>query len=135
MTGILLRRGLLWSVVGAAGLQLGGAAVADPGAATPGPTKFGHASVTEAAKPTADSRIVALLHNLNQTEIRAGKLAEKEGHIKMTRDFGAALVRDHQAADRKVLAYAKEHNFPPTKLPEADVPAAARHRQALDRLG
>jgi putative membrane protein len=57
-------------------------------------------NVTDAAK------IVTKLHRVNQMEIDAGKMAQDKGSSKAVKDFGAELVRDHQAADKKILAYA-----------------------------
>jgi putative membrane protein len=64
-------------------------------------------TATQAAANVSDAaKIVAKLHRVNQMEIDAGKMAEDKGSTKAVQDFGAELVRDHEAADKKVLAFA-----------------------------
>jgi putative membrane protein len=58
---------------------------------------------------TAD--VVAKLHNWNLTEIEAGRLAQDYGHSKATKDYGKMLVADQTAADKQIIALAKEENI------------------------
>jgi len=51
--------------------------------------------------------VLGRLHLANIQEIRMGKKAEKKGQSKEVRDFGSLLVRDHSAADKRLLAFAK----------------------------
>jgi putative membrane protein len=51
------------------------------------------------------------LHLANIQEIIMGKRAEKKGQSKDTRDFGSLLVRDHSAADKRLLAFAKRQKI------------------------
>jgi putative membrane protein len=48
------------------------------------------------------------LHHANQMEIEAGKLAQEKGASKAVKAYGKTLVRDHSAADKKVIATAKQ---------------------------
>lgn len=51
------------------------------------------------------------LHHINEMEIKAGKLEQQQGESSRVKSFGAQLVRDHQAADRQVMAYARKHKL------------------------
>ena len=58
---------------------------------------------------TAD--VLSQIHEVNETEIYVGKLAEKKGSTAEVRSYGKELVRDHLKADRKVKALAKAENL------------------------
>src|SRR5581483_10432040 len=64
------------------------------------------------APQTAD--VLNKLHQSDQNEIHAGKIAEKSGQSKAVRDYGKMLVKDHTAADKKVTSLAKKENIPLT---------------------
>lgn len=55
----------------------------------------------------SDDAVLMRMHHTNMLEIRAGKLAQRNGTAKV-KAFGARLVRDHTAADGKVVALAKK---------------------------
>jgi putative membrane protein len=59
--------------------------------------------------PTAD--VLNKLHHSNMKEVEMGKLAQKNGESKQVRSFGDTLVKDHGAADKKVMALAKDENI------------------------
>jgi putative membrane protein len=66
-----------------------------------------------AADPAADSGpppadVLTKLHHSNQMEIEAGKLAQEKGESKAIKKFGKTLVSDHTAADKQVVALAKQ---------------------------
>jgi len=61
------------------------------------------------APSTAD--VLGKLHKSNQKEIEMGKLAEKQGQSKDAKSFGKMLVKDHSAADKKVMALAKQEKI------------------------
>jgi putative membrane protein len=77
-----------------------------------------YALATEpAAKPAAEAttdsgpppaEVLTKLHHSNQMEIEAGKLAVEKGESKEIKKFGKALVSDHTAAQKKVVALAKQ---------------------------
>lgn len=54
--------------------------------------------------------VLRKVHESNQKEIQMGKVAEKEGMSIDVKAFGRMLVKDHSAADKKVLAFAKKEN-------------------------
>ena len=61
------------------------------------------------APVTAD--VLAKLHESNQKEIAMGKLAQKNGQSKDVIKFGKMLVKDHSAADKKVVGLAKKEKL------------------------
>jgi putative membrane protein len=66
-------------------------------------------------------QVLEKLHHSNQMEIAAGKLAQEKGQSKDVRSFGKTLVSDHSAADKKVMALAKEEKIDlpaPAPMPE-----------------
>jgi putative membrane protein len=55
-----------------------------------------------------DDLVLSQMHRTNLMEIRMGQLAQKNGSSAKVKQFAARLVRDHQAADQKVVAVAKQ---------------------------
>jgi putative membrane protein len=78
-----------------------------------------------AAESTAE--VLAKLHQSNQKEIAAGKLAQKSGKSAKVKDYGKLLVKDHGEADKKVLALAREEkiDLPAPAAPSHDMSAMA----------
>lgn len=54
-----------------------------------------------------DNGLVMKIHRINQMEIRAGRLAQKNGSSAKVKQYGQQLVRDHQAADQKLTTLAQ----------------------------
>lgn len=77
-----------------------------------------------AASDTAD--VLGKLHQSNQKEIQMGKLAEKQGQSKEAKQFGKMLVKDHGAADKKVMALAKQEKI--------DLPTEATATKDMESL-
>jgi putative membrane protein len=88
----LLRCGLI-----AGGLLLAGGA----GRAADSPTP---------PAPATTAEVLGTLHESDQKEIQAGKIAQKDGKSKAVKDYGQMLVKDHTAADDKVAALAQKEN-------------------------
>lgn len=154
------KRGWLWTVLTAGALGLGGSAYAQspggasaaqperaPGAqdrnatAGTGRSDADRAATTTDAPPppmpvaiTEDARVVAKLHHINTHEIAAGKLAQDRGQAKQVRDFGAQMVREHQTADKKLLAYADKRGIDANAMPAAGSNDEAKDTEKLDRL-
>lgn len=61
--------------------------------------------------PADEARVVAKLHLVNQVEIAAGRLAKQKAQSQGVKSYGARLERDHQAADQKILSYAKKRGI------------------------
>lgn len=98
-------------------LLLGGLMTAAPGwaADTTAGAGSGAASARQAAAPT-DQEVVMELHHDNLNEIHMGKMAQQRGTARAVKDYGAQLVKDHQAADRKLLDYARGAKMDPARL-------------------
>jgi len=73
-----------------------------------------------AADAPATADVLGKLHESNQKEIAMGKMAQKSGKSKEVTSYGKMLVKDHSAADKKVLALAKQEKL------ELPTPAAAK---------
>ena len=56
----------------------------------------------------SDDIVLRQIHRTNLEEIRMGQLAQRNGSSAQVKQYGATLVRDHQAADQKVVALAKQ---------------------------
>ena len=62
-----------------------------------------------------DNALVMKIHKINQMEIQAGQLAQRNSSTAKVKQYGQQLVRDHQAADKKIttLAQSLGVTFPP----------------------
>lgn len=76
-----------------------------------GATSSGSSASADEPKMT-DARLAALLHHVNQEEINAGKLAQKQGKSEEIKTFGQKLVTDHTKADKDLTAAAKKAGVP-----------------------
>jgi putative membrane protein len=101
-------------------------------------TTFAVAAFALAAQPAAVSRalddptIVAIFDAANTADIETGMLAEKQGHSKEVREFGAMLVRDHRMVRQQGRDLAKKLGVTPT--PPADDAAGKAHATAMASL-
>jgi len=86
-----------------------------------------------AADPPATADVLGKLHESNQKEIAMGKMAEKNGKSKEVTSFGKMLVKDHTAADKKVLALAKQEKLtlPTPAAAKEDMPMGAEFDAAF----
>lgn len=78
------------------------------------PARATTAKAWMALKP---SELVATLHQVNQMEIAAGRMAEKQGASRDVKDFGRMLVADHQTADDDITAYASSKGIALNDVP------------------
>jgi len=75
---------------------------------------FAFASEKKAENATmSDERLVTILHQTNQAEIAAGKLAQQNGTSADVKNLGEKLVADHTKADDDVLAAADKAGVKP----------------------
>ena len=79
----------------------------------------------------SDDVVLRQMHRTNQEEIRLGQLAQRNASSPKVKQFAARLVRDHQAADQKVVAVAKQIGI---ALPTAQDKGKG-HAQEPDRAG
>jgi putative membrane protein len=66
---------------------------------------------TRAADALSTAEVLGNLHQSDVKEVQAGKIAEKNGQSKAVRDYGAMLVKDHSAADKRVADLATKENI------------------------
>ena len=76
---------------------------------------------TQSASPVSDARnraaanhdaeVLGKIHQANQMEIEAGRLAKKNGASSAIKRYGELLIRDHGMADRKIAQYAKRRGI------------------------
>jgi len=69
------------------------------------------AATANAADPPDTATVLGKVHQSNQKEIAAGKLAQKSGTSRQVKDYGKMLEKDHSAADKKVTAMAKQEKI------------------------
>jgi len=67
-----------------------------------------YAGALAAQGALSDDIVLRQIHRTNLEEIRMGQLAQRNGSSAQVKQYGAQLVRDHQAADQKVVALAKQ---------------------------
>ena len=77
----------------------------------------GIARAADKAGSSQTAEVLGKLHQSNQMEVAAGKLAEEKGQAKDVKSFGKTLVTDHTAADKKVMALAKEEKIDLPAMP------------------
>ncbi|HEY2902259.1 MAG TPA: DUF4142 domain-containing protein [Polyangia bacterium] len=78
---------------------------------TPSPTPAQPTTTLPAAQNGVPTWTAVKLHRLNMMEIQAGKAEQASGQSPRVKTFAAHMVRDHQAADRQLAAYAKKHKI------------------------
>lgn len=83
----------------------------------------GSASAAMAAIARDPAMLLQTLHKDGKAEIEAGKLAQKKGKSSEAKRLGADLVRDHQQADQRLMAYAKKHDIDLSMTAAAKSPA------------
>lgn len=71
---------------------------------------LGQGAVRAADTPDT-AQVLEELHQSNQKEIAAGKMAEKSGKSRDVKDYGKMLQKDHASADKKVTALAKDEKI------------------------
>ena len=68
------------------------------------------ADPTPLTQTPTTAEVLGTLHEADQKEIQAGRIAQKDGTSKAVKDYGRMLVKDHTAADDKVAALAEKQN-------------------------
>jgi len=119
------------------------AALALPVAAAADETKPG-TTTTDKTKPTdkpkvekladADVQVIVHQHHLDLAQVDMGKLGQKRGGAAV-KSFGEALIRDHAAADKETIAFAKKHGLVkiPAEVAKTD-DAKAEQKTAMENL-
>ncbi len=65
----------------------------------------------QAADAPSTAQVLGDLHQSDQKEIQAGRIAQKQGQSRAVKDYGKMLVKDHAAADKKVAELATKENI------------------------
>jgi putative membrane protein len=113
------------------------AAISAPLAAADPPRTSPTTSPSTSGKLDPDElQLLAHYHGVNQTEIMLGKLAQQKATRTAVKNYGAMLVRDHTANDRKLMALAKAHNatLPAETLSAADRDAMQQMQDDIARI-
>lgn len=90
------------------------------------------ARAAEGTPALADSQLVATLHQVNQIEVQAGRLAQQNGSGPRVRRYGRTLIREHRRADQQLRQYARSSQIDVEASPP--VAAAAELNAARKRL-
>src|ERR1041384_3243563 len=83
----------------------------------------------------SDDIVLRQIHRANLDEIRMGQLAQRNGSSAQVKQYGARLVRHHQAADQKVVALAKQLRIAPPPPQERGQMGGAPWKSSDDRPG
>jgi putative membrane protein len=123
----------------------GRATAGSPGPTTPGVNSNGRVLGSPVANDvnaatsgaTGDADFIRRVHDANQDEVKMARLALDKAQSPKVKNYAQKLVNDHQAADKKLMAYA-DRKAPEVKAearstPEAS-PAAAHHDETYTRL-
>jgi len=95
-------------------------------------TKTSHGK--ESAMALAPAELVAALHQVNQFEIDAGKVAQDRATATSVKEYGEKLERDHKAADDKLTEYASNKKISLDSVPASVSQKMQDMRTKLDGL-
>ena len=119
-------------------LSAAGFAYAEDDKQQEGKSSASMSASSDASASSADAKILAKLHETNQMEVEFGKLAQQKGSSAEVKAFGKQLVQDHQSADKKIMALAKEQSISISSsagpMDSTDAKKTADQKAALERL-
>jgi len=94
------------------------------------------AMASGAPSPGSPADVLSQIHETDEGEMKVGRLAEKKGSTPQVRSYGKELARDHAAADRQVVALAKEENLElsPPAGESADLQKKSNHNGAVAEM-
>jgi putative membrane protein len=83
-----------------------------------------------------DERMIALLHHVNQDEIKAGQLAQKKGQSAEIKNYGMRLLADHTRSEQELMEAAKKAGIKPNQsaLTAQDKEMLRVERKKMDQL-
>ena len=87
--------------------------------------------------PADEKAMLERLHHVNQEEIQIGKLAQQNRESQDVKSYGEMLVRDHTAADQKLMSYAQQKGLKlaePKPMNEVERKAMAADKADLEKL-
>lgn len=80
------------------------------------------------------SSAFARLHHVNMMEVEMGKLAMTKGQSERVRAYGERMMKDHQATDRRLMAWAEDHNIPVDRTYAVSKAELVAARKTSDKL-
>jgi len=87
--------------------------------------------------PADEKAFLDRMHHINQTEIKLGQLAAKNGQSQDVKSYGEMMVKDHTTMDQQLATYAqtKGHKLAtPKPLNDVERKAMAAEKAAMDKL-
>jgi len=87
--------------------------------------------------PADEKAFLDRMHHINQTEIKLGQLAAKNGQSPDVKSYGEMMVKDHTTMDQQLATYAqtKGHKLAtPKPLNDVERKAMAAEKAAMDKL-
>jgi putative membrane protein len=133
--GLLLAGSL---VVGGAAFAQGTTQGATQGQGGKGMAKGGMIEHMGFMIPADEKAMLERVHHVNQMEIQLGRLAQQNGQSQDVKSYGEMLVRDHTAADQKLMTQAQQkgHKLAAEPKPMNDVErkAMAAHKANMEKL-
>ena len=103
----------------AGALVLGGSALAQQGAKAQGQgAKGGTAEHRGFVVPTDEKALLERLHYTNQQEIKQGQVAQQNASNPEVKAFGEQMVREHTAADQKLMTLAQGRGMKLADMPK-----------------
>jgi len=86
-------------------------------------------SATETAKSAtkvSPAGVLSMIHQVNQDEIRLGKMAQSRGQNDKVKGFAKDMVDDHTALDKKLTDFVQHEGKGKVTLSSSQIPAAKR---------
>lgn len=87
--------------------------------------------------PADEKAMLERLHHANQMEIQLGQLAQKNGESQDVKSYGEMMVKDHTAADQKVMSYAQQKGLKlaePKPMNDVERKVMAAHKANMEKL-
>ncbi|WP_225412750.1 DUF4142 domain-containing protein [Stigmatella hybrida] len=133
----------LQSLVIAGSLVCGSAAFAQGTTAPAATAKAGKAGAKGTVEhmgvivPADEKAYLERLHHANQQEIKLGQLAQQNAQNPDVKAFGSQMVKEHTAADEKLMAYAKGKNLKladPKPMNDVEKKAMSADKASTEKL-
>jgi putative membrane protein len=109
-----------------AAMLAGGAAFAQTG--TPPGSSSSAAAMSTTAVRMSPSAVLSMIHQVNQDEIRIGRLAQSKAQNDEVKGFAKDMVDDHTALDKKLTDFVQTEGKGRVTLSATKIPAA-KHQE------
>ena len=109
-----------------AAMLAGGMASAQTG--TPPGSSSGATAMSSTAVKMSPSAVLSMIHQVNQDEIRLGKLAQSKAQSDKVKGFAKDMVDDHTALDKKLTDFVQTAGKDKVTLSASQIPAT-RHQE------